>query len=114
LLVALYWLDILSGEPPLLNPLFDLDGEAHIPAWFSSAQLLTIALSLWTANRFRRSTELLPSRWFLNLLASGFLLLSLDETAQVHGTLTGVIGSRYADWVPRLLSNHKAYAVLAM
>ncbi|HJQ27543.1 MAG TPA: hypothetical protein VKA60_26895 [Blastocatellia bacterium] len=112
LLVALYWLDILCGEPPLLNPLFDLDGEANIPAWFSSAQLLLIALTLWTASRFRRP-EPLPSRRFLNLLAAGFLLLSLDETAQVHETITGVIGSRYADWVPRLISSHKAFAVLA-
>jgi hypothetical protein len=112
LLVALYWLDILCGEPPLLNPLFDLDGEANIPAWFSSAQLLLIALTLWTANRFRGDKPL-PSRRFLNLLAVGFLLLSLDETAQVHETITGVIGSRYADWVPQLFSSHKAFAVLA-
>jgi len=113
LLVALYWLDILCGEPSLLNPLFDLDGEANIPAWFSSAQLLLIALTLWTANRFRRP-EPLPSRRFLNLLAVGFFLLSLDETAQVHETITGVIGSRYADWMPHLVSSHKAFAVLAV
>ena len=112
LLVALYWLDILCGEPPLLNPLFDLDGEGNIPAWFSSAQLLLIALTLWTANRFRRR-EPLPPRRFVNLLAAGFLVLSLDETAQVHETITGVIGSRYADWVPHLVSSHKAFAVLA-
>lgn len=113
LLVALYWLKILCGDPPLLNPLCDLDGEANIPAWFSSAQLLTIAITLWTANRFR-TDKLLPSRWFLNLLATGFLLLSLDETAQVHETITGVIGSRYADWAPLLVSSHKAFAVLAL
>ena len=113
LLVAFYWLKNLCGDPPLLNPLFDLDGEANIPAWFSSAQLLTIALTLWTANRFRADKSM-PSRLFLNLLAAGFLLLSLDETAQVHETITGVIGSRYADWAPLLLSSHKAFAVLAM
>jgi hypothetical protein len=113
LLVALYWLKNLCGDPPLLNPLFDLDGEANIPAWFSSAQLLTIAITLWTANRFRMD-KLMPSRWFLNLLATGFLLLSLDETAQVHETITGVIGSRYADWAPLLFSGHKAFAVLAL
>ena len=113
LLVTFYWLEILCGDPPLLNPLFDLDGEANIPAWFSSAQLLAIALTLWTANRFRADMRR-PSRWFMNLMAVGFLLLSLDETAQVHETITGVIGSRYADWLPPLLSNHKAFAVLAM
>src|ERR1044071_1537856 len=113
LLVAFYWLKILCGDPPLLNPLFDLDGEANIPAWFSSAQLLAIALTLWVTNRFR-SDHTMPSRLFLNLLAAGFLVLSLDETAQIHETITGIIGSRYADWVPLLLSHHKAFAVLAL
>jgi hypothetical protein len=113
LLVVFYWLKILCGDPPLLNPLFDLDGEANIPAWFSSAQLLAIALTLWTANRARLARQA-PSPWFINLIAAGFLLLSLDETAQVHETITGIIGSRYADWVPPLFSHHKAFAVLTM
>ena len=113
LLVALYWLKIICGDPPSLNPLFDLDGEANIPAWFSSAQLLAIALTLWTANRSRGSRPS-PSRRFINLLAAGFALLSLDETAQIHETITGIIGSRYSDWVPPLVSHHKAFAVLTM
>lgn len=112
LLVAFYWLKIVCGDPPLLNPLFDLDGEANIPAWFSSAQLLAIALTLWMANRSRPDRRA-PSHWFISLLAIGFLLLSLDETAQVHETITGILGSRYADWVPTLVSHHKAFAVLA-
>jgi hypothetical protein len=113
LLVAFYWLKNLCGDPPLLNPIFDLDGEANLPAWFSSAQLLAIALTLWMANRLR-SDKLRPSRLFMNLLAAGFLYLSVDETAQVHETITGVIGSRYADWVPLLFSHHKVFAGLAL
>lgn len=112
-LVALYLLDLLCGEPQPFHLLFNLDGEANIPAWFSSAQLLAIALTLWTGGRSRGEWPQ-PSRWFLNLLAVGFLLLSLDETAQVHETVTGLIGSRYIDWVPVLLTDHKLFAVLAL
>lgn len=113
LLVALYWINILCGEPPAIHLIFDLDGEGNLPTWFSSAQLLTIALTLWAANRFRGDKPM-PSRLFLNLLAAGFLLLSIDETAQIHEAITGLIGTRYADWLPLLLSTHKEIDMLAL
>lgn len=48
-LVAIYWLGVFSGGHfQALHTLFDLDGEGNIPAWFSSAQLLVVALAFLT------------------------------------------------------------------
>jgi hypothetical protein len=112
LLVSFYWLDILLGSPvPVLHALFDLDGEGNLPAWFSSFQLALISLCLWfMVFRQRKSDK--PSRAFFALLASGFLLWSADETAQMHERLTGWIGLRYVDWLPYFLNEHKALVAL--
>lgn len=112
LLVSFYWLDILLGSPvPVLHALFDLDGEGNLPAWFSSFQLALISLCLWfMVFRHRRPDK--PSRAFFVLLASGFLLWSADETAQMHERLTGWIGLRYVDWLPYFLNEHKALVAL--
>ena len=114
LLVAVYWIDILLGEPVrLLHGLFDLDGEANIPTWFSSGQLLAIAIILWIVALYRHKPER-PSRVFLLAAGTGFLLLSADEVVQLHEGLTGLLGSRYIDWIPTVLRNHKTIVLLLL
>ncbi len=59
-----------------------VDGEANIPAWFSASLLLCAALLLGgIASAHRRVGERAVLWWLLSLL---FVLLSLDEIAQLH------------------------------
>ena len=114
LLVAAYWIDTLLGEPiHLLHGMFDLDGEANIPTWFSSGQLLAIAIILWVVAIYRRRRER-PSRAFLLTVGTGFLLLSADEVVQLHEGITGLMGSRYLDWIPSMLQAHKTTVLVSL
>ena len=62
---------------------FSLDGEANVPAWFSSALLLSAAalLALVAVDAFLRR-----ERWARHWtgLSLVYVLLSLDETAEIH------------------------------
>jgi hypothetical protein len=62
--------------------LWDLDGEANLPAWFSSIQLAAIGFLLFgfAASRTERNSE----TGVLGLAGAGFLLLSLDEQITLH------------------------------
>lgn len=114
LLVSFYWLDILLGSPvEVLHALVDLDGEGNLPAWFSSFQLALISLCLWLQVIQHQKPDK-PSKGFLALLASIFLLWSADETAQMHERVTGWIGLRYVDWLPYFLHEHKALVALLL
>jgi hypothetical protein len=69
-----------------LRPLFNLNGEANLPTWFSSALLLLAAgllALIWRttppATRGDRRT------WAV--LAAVFLFLAADETAEIHEML---------------------------
>jgi hypothetical protein len=100
LLVALYWLDIATNYSfQLLHGLFDLDSEGNIPAWFSSCQLFTVAISFFSCAR-RKGTDSRPSRVLFILAGMGALYVSSDETAQIHEKVHALIGARYIDWVP--------------
>ena len=112
-LVFMYWIGFLLGEPNLLSTLFDLDREANIPAWFSSSQLLLICLIIWLAFLLHKACER-PSRLFLFTTGTGFLLMSLDETSQVHESITATLGDRYIDWVPPLIIEHKEIPFLSL
>lgn len=61
------------------EPLFDLDFESSIPTWFSSAQLIVIALLLYAI-----SGSSVRYRWFFVFGALIFGFLSIDETVQIH------------------------------
>jgi len=105
-LVGFYWFDILSGgRYRLLHPLFDLDGEANIPAWFSSAQLLFIALVFWT-HALRQAARVHPSKLFFAVAGCAAAYVSMDETAQIHEGVTAWLGKRYVDWLPRFTLSH--------
>lgn len=86
-LVMLYLIDAGLGHPyPQLAHLVDLDGEANLPTWYSSAQLLVLGLLLglfimMTANgrSLRALLRFAP--------AALCIALSMDEVAQVHELL---------------------------
>lgn len=69
-----------------LVPLFDVVEEANVPTWFSSALLLLAALWLGVIARVQRGRGDPFARHWL-ILAGVFVLLSLDETAQIHDLL---------------------------
>jgi hypothetical protein len=82
---------------------FDLDREPGLGAWFSSSQLLVIALVLGQApSRPGRDAE--PSLWFLRLLALGFLFLSMDEAIAIHEAISLIVRKRLPEvqlaWIP--------------
>jgi hypothetical protein len=88
-----------------LVPLFDLLGEANVPTWFSSALLLLCALCLGTIAYVKRgAADPFARQWML--LGVIFLLLSLDETAQIHDLIDDKLqkalhphGALYYPWV---------------
>lgn len=112
-LIIIYWMDHFVGEPPLLHGLFNLDGEANIPAWFSSAQLLVTSMLIWLAAFLQKPDER-PSRFFLFMAGAVVSLMSMDEIAQVHESVTAVVGARYIEWVPLFLSDHKEAIILIL
>lgn len=72
--------DWLGVERPAF---FRLGGESNLPAWYSTSQILLIALLFgllaWRDFRWSRAAT-----WTAVVPAAFFLLLSLDEGAQVH------------------------------
>jgi hypothetical protein len=113
-LVGVYWFDILSGgHYQIVHVLFDLDGEANIPSWFSSAQLLFIALAFWT-HALRQPARVHPSRLFFIAAGCAAVYVAMDETAQIHESVTGWLGKRYIDWLPRFTITHFWMIMLAV
>lgn len=106
LLVCFYWTTTLTAETfPLLHGLFNLDGEANIPAWFSSAQILVASLTCWRIAGQTGNAEK-PSPLFWRIIGSFLFLLSLDEVVQLHERITSYFGSRYIEWMPNYFVSH--------
>ncbi len=83
-LVGLYLLDRALGRPYwIVTRLLDLNGEANIPAWYSSGQLLVLGLLLGLFAATTASHNDKRSRGVFALPAL-CLFLSLDEVAQIH------------------------------
>lgn len=66
---------------------FDLQAEANIPTWFSSAQLLllfilSILYSIHIDSKHLRS--------FYSLIGLVFLFFSADETSEIHESITSI------------------------
>lgn len=98
-----YLIDALLAHPfPRFSRFVDLDGEANLPTWFSSMQLFCIAALLWVfaTRAIRRSSR---TSWLLGLLPAVFLLFSLDEVAQLHESMGGLL-DRLVLVMPRALS----------
>jgi hypothetical protein len=91
--------------------LFNLNAENNVPAWFSSAILLTVAIYAYLiAQQETAHTRKHRKLWLL--LAVLFVLLSMDETIALHemaggilerhtGQLTGVL--RFAWVIPGVI-----------
>ncbi len=91
--VGLLFLDLvvvlLHVVPTLMGHggrLFDLDAEANIPTWYSSAKLFLLAQALAVLALVLSRRSRLDAAPFL-FLAALALFLSLDETATLHERL---------------------------
>lgn len=113
-IVAIYVATALAAAPSQVGVLFNLDGEANVPAWFSSMQLFVIGLvMLLAAASPQRGQDGL--RGLLMLLGCAFVFLSMDEAAAVHEKVTTVLSR--VRWAPRFSGGHGiwmfAYVALA-
>ncbi len=74
---------VLGKQFKFLTRMIDLNGEANLPAWYSSVQLFLVAIlwSVFVYEKFRREEK--HSRKLL-LVPIVFFMLSLDEIAQIH------------------------------
>lgn len=72
------------GVPPKFPAhQINLNGEANLTAWYSSAKLLGVSVLLAITGRMRILVG--DARgWLLSAVALGFLVLSADEVAQFH------------------------------
>ena len=66
-----------------IAPLLDLDGEANLPTWYSSMQLLLTAglLAIFTLQRIDKRNR---QSWSLLLLPLVFMFLAFDEVVGIH------------------------------
>lgn len=82
-----------------LNRAVNLGNENTFAVWFSSSQLLALAVAAYFAYREDRA-------WLWIFVAVGFLYLSIDETASLHESFGAAIykgwiseNYGYSDWV---------------
>lgn len=85
----------LNELPWLLRQIFDVDEEASFPTWYSSIALFITSGVLWVNARAHRNVGS-PLRWYWDVLAVGFLFLSIDEIAGIHETLNSEIDISWA------------------
>ncbi|MGE5502156.1 MAG: hypothetical protein ACM3W4_09540 [Ignavibacteriales bacterium] len=107
LLVVLHLLGASGLLGYRLGLWFDLNREQSVGTWFSSAQLLVVALAFALAAP--RSSS--PRPWFLWLMAAGFAFLSLDETISIHEAITAIARHR-ARWLPEFPGGHGAWVAV--
>lgn len=97
----------------------DIGGEANLPTWWNSTLLVFIAMCALTARAVTPSTERGERLGWLSVaVASSYL--SLDETAELHERLDGIVRdagmnpSTYAWVIPGSLLAAVAVAVLVV
>lgn len=119
LLAALYLLTnhILTLSSWSLVNWFDLNAEANIPTWFSSAQLLLLSiLAAAVAVIYRRlDIDKYQARLF-TVMAVAFLFFSMDETAVIHEAVS-VMAQRLEAYLPATVCHAMwvcVYAVTAL
>lgn len=101
-LVVMYLVD-LSDISWVFPTAFNLDGEATIPAWFSSMQLFTIGLIFLFSRNWPNSLQL-NTPGLMVFAGLCFIFLSADEAATLHEMVTSVLKS--VDWLPRFKGDH--------
>lgn len=84
LLAALYLADFIVGSPiKVLSGILDLNSESSLSSWYSSMQLLAVAVPLGLAgyqNLLRKN----DGAYLLLILAVLLVMLSIDEHIQLH------------------------------
>lgn len=65
--------------------MFDLDGEATLPAWFQTGLLLVCGALQWMIGSSRETDDRFSRYW--KFLAWVFVYLAADENATIHETL---------------------------
>lgn len=97
--------DVVYG----LVPMFDLYEERNIPTYFSSLNLLLTAALLWVISIWtkRAGDRRQAAAW--SILSATFLLLSIDEFADLRILLSGALKSILAD--PQYLRDIPALSV---
>src|SRR5690349_21936582 len=72
---------------------FDLNAEANFASWFEALPLLLASLAtLGLTVHYRAQRDRLAGRW--GALSALFLLMSIDELAQLHDLFTGPLRRR--------------------
>ena len=86
-------LPALTENPHTLWSLIDLDQEANLTAWYSSAKLLGLAIISFMIfiSEGRSPGSGAKSKWMWLVVAIIFLALSADETASIHETIADTI-----------------------
>lgn len=79
-----------------LLQLIHLDGEGNLPSFFSSMLLLGAALLCFVAGRVK-SADGSPVRWYWYILACALAFLAVDEAAQLHEVLNGLISRAWSN-----------------
>lgn len=102
-LASLYIVDQVLGSPSLaVRRVLNLDGEATIPAWYTSSLLLLAAAGLLSAGRMRLAGA--PPRMFFVLFASALIFLSADEVVALHEQMRNSL--RGFEALPRFSGDH--------
>ncbi|MEZ4364517.1 MAG: hypothetical protein R3B48_30350 [Kofleriaceae bacterium] len=87
-----------SSLSDALLPRLSLSFEANLPTWFASSLLLLCTITALDLSR--SPTQPLRGSW--RALAAAFAWASLDEAAELHENLGGLIGTNgvlFFDWV---------------
>jgi hypothetical protein len=77
-------LSLTTSGFPVLHSRLDIDGEATVPAWYSSVLLFCIGLCSLGLHFMRRAAVPKESSYFWLVFGSVFFFLSLDESARIH------------------------------
>jgi hypothetical protein len=103
-LVALYVAYTQAGAFHwFVHGLFNLDGEANVPAWYTSAQLLLAAVPFLVTAIAIRPDPAAP-RWLFALGGAGLVFLSADEIVGFHESVTALL--RPVSFMPRFSGDH--------
>jgi hypothetical protein len=107
ILAGLYLIDSFL-LPNITLEIFDLDGEANIPAWFSSVQLLLIGVVFFIKHLQTGKGDYSNPIFFL-IICLGFIFLSVDEMASIHEKINNFL--KGFEFLPRFKGNHGIWII---
>lgn len=112
LLAALYVLSSYLGGVST----FDLNAENSVSNWFSSVQLILLAILLFALSRRECARGETQAARAIGVLSLAFVFFSLDEVAQIHEKIT--VSLKHYEAIPRVRGDHGiwifVYSVIAL